>query len=100
MIYKLIFTKKSQKDWDKLNSTVKEQFKKKLKQRLENPKVEKDKLSGYENVYKIKLRSVGYRLAYEVKDKEIIVLALSVGKRENNKVYESLRKSKTNDKSK
>jgi len=100
MIYKLIFTKKSQEDWDKLNSTVKEQFKKKLKQRLASPKVEKDKLSGYENVYKIKLRSVGYRLAYEVKDKEIIVLALSVGKRENNKVYESLRKSKTNDKSK
>jgi len=100
MTYKLKFTKKSQKEWSKLNSTIKEQFKKKLKQRLENPKVEKDKLSGYENVYKIKLRSVGYRLAYEVKDQEIIVLVLSVGKRENNKIYESLRKSTTNDKSK
>lgn len=88
MIYKLKFTKYSNKEWEKLNSTIKEQFKKKLKERLENPKVPKDKLSGFENVYKIKLRSVGYRLAYEVKDQEVVVL---VGKRENNKIYENLK---------
>lgn len=81
MIYKLKFTKYSNKEWEKLNSTIKEQFKKKLKERLENPKVPKDKLSGFENIYKIKLRSVGYRLAYEVKDQEVVVLVLSVGKR-------------------
>ncbi len=91
MIYKLKFTKYSNKEWEKLNSTIKEQFKKKLKERLENPKVPKDKLSGFENVYKIKLRSVGYRLAYEVKDQEVVVLVLSVGKRENNKIYENLK---------
>ncbi|RYA23189.1 hypothetical protein CRU96_09375 [Malaciobacter halophilus] len=51
----------------------------------------KDKLSGYDNVYKIKLRNIGYRLAYEVKEKEIIVYVVSVGKRENNKVYENLK---------
>lgn len=88
MIYKLKFTKYSNKEWEKLNSTIKEQFKKKLKERLENPKVPKDKLSGFENIYKIKLRSVGYRLAYEVKDQEVVVL---VGKRENNKIYENLK---------
>lgn len=87
MIYKLKFTKYSNKEWEKLNSTIKEQFKKKLKERLENPKVPKDKLSGFENIYKIKLRSVGYRLAYEVKDQEVVVLVLSVGKRENDKIY-------------
>lgn len=53
-------------------------------------KVPKDKLSGYENVYKIKLRNAGYRLAYEVKEKEIVVYVISVGKRENDKVYRSL----------
>lgn len=99
MTYKLKFTKESLKDWNKLDSTVKEQFKKKLKQRLENPKVPKDKLSGYENVYKIKLRSAGYRLAYEVEDKEIVILVLSVGKRENNSIYENLKKRKEDDKS-
>lgn len=91
MIYKLKFTKYSNKEWEKLNSTIKEQFKKKLKERLENPKVPKDKLSGFENIYKIKLRSVGYRLAYEVKDQEVVVLVLSVGKRENDKIYENLK---------
>jgi len=91
MTYNLKFSKHSYKEWGKLNSTVVSQFKKKLKERLENPKVQKDKLSGYENVYKIKLRSSGFRLAYEVKDEEIVVLVLSVGKRENNKVYNDLR---------
>jgi len=67
------------------------EFKKKLSERLENPKVTKDKLRGYEDVYKIKLRDVGYRLAYQVKDDEIVVLVLVVGKRENNEVYEMLK---------
>jgi mRNA interferase RelE/StbE len=65
--------------------------KKKLKKRLQNPKVIKDKLSGFENVYKIKLKTVGYRLAYEVKESEIVVYVISVGKRENNKVYDALK---------
>jgi mRNA interferase RelE/StbE len=91
MTYKLKFTDISNKEYKKLNSTIQEQFKKKLKERLENPRVQKDKLSGYENVYKIKLRSSGFRLAYEVKDEQILVLVLSVGKRENNKVYENLK---------
>ena len=90
MSYSLEFKPKALKEWNKLNSTITSQFKKKLKERLENPKVLKDKLSGYENVYKIKLRNVGYRLAYEVKDEEIVVLILSVGKRENNRIYDNL----------
>jgi len=91
MIYRLQFTPISSKEWKKLNSTIQNQFKKKIKERLNNPRVQKDKLSGYTNVYKIKLRSSGFRLAYEVKDKEIVVLVLNVGKRENNKVYEDLK---------
>ena len=79
------------KEWQKLDNSIKVQFKKKLSERLENPKVTKDKLRGYEDVYKIKLRDVGYRLAYQVKDDEIVVLVLVVGKRENNEVYEMLK---------
>ena len=90
MNYKLIYTKLSKKEWNKLGFTITEQFKKKLKERLQNPKVQKDKLSGYTNIYKIKLRSSGFRLVYEVKDKEIIVLVLTVGKRENDRVYKDL----------
>ncbi|MFY4857614.1 type II toxin-antitoxin system RelE family toxin [Aliarcobacter butzleri] len=91
MIYNLEFKPQALKEWTKLGSTIKEQFKKKLEERLENPKVEKDKLSGYENVYKIKLKTAGYRLAYQVKDEEIVVLVLSVGKREKDKIYKNLK---------
>lgn len=55
MSYKLKFDPKALKSWNKLGSTVQEQFKKKLAERLENPKVIKDKLSGFDDVYKIKL---------------------------------------------
>ena len=92
MTYKLIFIKKSEKEWKKLNAPIREQFKKKLKKRLENPHVVHDKLSGFSNVYKIKLRSSGFRLAYEVVDEKIIVVVLSVGKREDNAVYDEIGK--------
>nr|WP_314468395.1 hypothetical protein [uncultured Campylobacter sp.] len=46
-------------------------------ERLEIPKVAKDKLRGYENIYKIKLKDAGYRLV--------------VGKRANDEVYNLLK---------
>ena len=91
MSYELEFLPSALKEWQKLDNSIKVQFKKKLSERLENPKVTKDKLRGYEDVYKIKLRDVGYRLAYQVKDDEIVVLVLVVGKRENTAVYEMLK---------
>ena len=91
MNYFLDFHPKALKEWKNLNQSIKLQFHKKLKARLENPRVQKDKLSGYANIYKIKLRSSGFRLAYEVKDNEIVVYVVSVGKRENNKVYDNLK---------
>ena len=91
MSYELEFLPSALKEWQKLDNSIKVQFKKKLSERLENPKVTKDKLRGYEDVYKNKLRDAGYRLAYQVKDSEIVVLVLVVGKRENNEVYEMLK---------
>ena len=91
MSYELEFLPSALKEWQKLDNSRRVQFKKKLSERLENPKVTKDKLRGYEDVYKIKLRDVGYRLAYQVKDDEIVVLVLVVGKRENNEVYKMLK---------
>lgn len=90
MTYDLEFHPAALKEWNDLGATIKEQFKKKLKQRLDNPKVPKDKLSGFESVYKIKLKTAGYRLAYEIKDDTIVILVLAIGKRENNKVYNLL----------
>lgn len=91
MTYKLRFLPVALKEWKKLGAPSRSQFKKKLAERLENPKVPGDKLSGYDSVYKIKLRSAGYRLAYEVVDEELLVYVLAVGKRERGKIYSSLK---------
>lgn len=66
---------------------MREQLKKKLAQRLDNPRVPSAKLSGHPDRYKIKLRSVGYRLVYEVRDAEVVVVVIAVGKRENDAAY-------------
>lgn len=91
MSYKLKFTPLCDKEFKKLDASTREQFKKKLKERVANLKLVKDKLSGYTNIYKIKLRSSGFRLVYEVKDEQIVVLVLSVGKSENDSVYNNLK---------
>jgi mRNA interferase RelE/StbE len=87
MTYKLKFDKRALKEWEKLGHPVKAQFKKKLEERLENPRVPNAKLSGHADRYKIKLRSAGYRLVYQVFDDEIVVSVIAIGKRENSDVY-------------
>ncbi|OOH88046.1 addiction module toxin RelE [Pasteurellaceae bacterium 15-036681] len=89
MTYKLSFDKRALKEWQKLGSTVQQQFKKKLQERLENPHILADKLSGYHSRYKIKLRSSGYRLVYEVNDEVITVLVLAIGKRNGMEIYKT-----------
>ena len=92
MTYKLRFVPAALKEWEKLAAPIRSQLKKKLAERLENPRVPADKLSGYDSVYKIKLRAAGYRLVYEVVDEALFVYVLAVGKREKGKVYGSLKK--------
>ena len=40
-----------------------------------------------EDCYKIKLHSAGYRLVYQVRDNELVISVVAVGKRERNQVY-------------
>lgn len=90
MTYKLKFLPAVKKEWSKLAPPIQNQFKKKLRERLENPHVPASRLRGYDSVYKIKLRTAGYRLAYEVIDEEIVVYVLTVGKRNKDEVYKKL----------
>ena len=92
MTYNLEFKKSALKEWKKLGSTLQQQFKKKLSERLDNPHVPAAKLSGGDNMYKIKLRQSGYRLVYKVQDNIVIVTVLAVGKRERNDVYQKAMK--------
>jgi mRNA interferase RelE/StbE len=76
------------KEWQKIDNSVKEQFKKQLQKRLINPRVASAKLHGeLDNFYKIKLRTLGYRLVYEVIDHKLVVLVIAIGKRNQDAVY-------------
>lgn len=92
MIYELAFHPDALEEWGKLDKSVRDQFKSRLKERLENPRVPASKLSSQKDRYKIKLKSVGYRLVYEVHDAEIVVVVVAVGKRERNAVYKAAEK--------
>lgn len=87
MTYELEFKKSALKEWKKLGATVQNQFKKKLAEVIENPHIQSAKLSGANELYKIKLRQAGYRLVYEVNNEIITVTVISVGKRDKGKVY-------------
>ncbi len=87
MSYELNFHPDALDEWRKLDKSVRDQFKKKLSERLENPRVPSARLSGQKDRFKIKLRNAGYRLVYEVRDKQLVVLVVAVGKRERNAVY-------------
>lgn len=92
MSYKLLFREDALKEWNKLDSSIKNQFKKKLAERIEFPRVENSRLNGMQNCYKIKLRNAGYRLVYQVRDNEIVISVVAVGKREKNAVYKAAAK--------
>ncbi|WP_448623378.1 type II toxin-antitoxin system RelE family toxin [Dickeya fangzhongdai] len=67
------------KEFKKLGAPVREQFIKKLKDVLQNPHLPANRLHGMTDCYKIKLRSAGYRLVYQMLEHEVVVLVLVVG---------------------
>ena len=89
MTYELAFLDEALKEWRKLDNATREQFKVKLAERLQNPKVPSARIHGSKERYKIKLRNAGFRLVYQVKDLELLVLVVAVGKRERNEVYKA-----------
>lgn len=98
MTYELAFKKSALKEWKKLGPSVREIFKKKLAERLINPHIPSAAISGGSNLYKIKLRQLGYRLVYSVSDSTVTVTVLAVGKRNRNEVYDLALSRKDTDK--
>ena len=94
MIYELGFVEAALKEWKKLDSNTREQFKKKLAERCVNPRVPSAQLSGSRDRYKIKLRGAGYRLIYEVRDEQVIIIVIAIGKRDRSEVYKSAARRK------
>lgn len=92
MTYKLEFVRDAFKEWKALDTSIQKQFKKKLVERLKRPEVVSSQLIGSQNRYKIKLRSAGFRLIYEIHQQEVLILVVAVGKRERNAVYKAAAK--------
>jgi len=94
--YRLKFTVAALAEWKALDGSVKETFRKLLKKRVLQPHLPGSALKGpLIGCYKIKLRQQGYRLIYTVQDEVLIVLVLTISKRENNTVYLALSKKLT-----
>lgn len=87
MPFDLEFLEEALAEWKRLDASVRDPFKKKLAERLNDPRVPSTKLFGHPDRYKIKLRAIGYRLVYEVQDARLVVLVVAVGKRDRNAVY-------------
>lgn len=86
MSYTVKFREDALKEWQKLDKTIQQQFAKKLKKCGENPHVPSAKLRGIKDCYKIKLRTSGFRLVYQVID-DTVIAVVAVGKRERSEVY-------------
>ena len=92
MTFNLRFKEQALQEWHNLEPAIREQFAKKLRTLKENPCIESARLSGIKNCYKIKLRKAGYRLVYEVREQEVVILIVAIGKRERNDVYKTAMK--------
>ena len=64
-----------------------QQLKKKFAEVLLNPRIEANRLHSLPDCYKIKLRSSGYRLVYQVIDHEVVVFVVAVDRRDREQAY-------------
>lgn len=89
MIYELAIHPAAEKEWAKLDSSIKRRFKEKFaKERLKHPRVAKDSLHDLPDCYKIKITTPQFRLIYHVNDTKHLLTILSVASRDD--VYEEL----------
>jgi mRNA interferase RelE/StbE len=73
------------REWQQLTARGRAQFKQKLAERLVVPRIPASRLLGTSDRTTIKIRSAGFRLVYELRDREVLVVA--VGKRGRSAVY-------------
>ena len=81
MVYKVIITNEAQNFLNKCDNFLKKNILKKLEKLSQNPKLGKPltaNLAGYWS-----LRSNKYRILYEIIDKKLVILVLSIGHRKN-----------------
>ncbi|MBL0253182.1 MAG: type II toxin-antitoxin system RelE/ParE family toxin [Polaromonas sp.] len=84
MSYELAIHPVAEREWGRLDESVKKRFKQKLqKERLIQPRIAKDALHGLPDTYKIKITTPQFRLAYHVNDADRLVTILAVSSRDD-----------------
>ena len=79
MPYKLVFTPEFYKQLDKLDNSVKQRLPQIFEKLKESPRLGKA-LHGKWDYYR--MRFLNYRLTYTIKENELIVIVLEIGKRD------------------
>lgn len=70
-----------------MGTADKRQLARKLGERRSNPRVPGDAVREIPDGYRLKLRSSGLRLIYQVRDGALVILVLVIGKREREEAY-------------
>ena len=84
MSYELAIHPGAEKEWAKLDGSIKRRFKEKFaKERFKHPRVVKDSLRELPDCYKIKITTPQFRLIYHVNDTKRLLTILSVASRDD-----------------
>lgn len=89
MAHALQFLPSALEEWRRIRGDLRQQFKKKLTERLLTPRVLADRLRGAGDRHAIKLHAAGYLLVYSVDDIAMTVTVVTVGRRDANAVYDA-----------
>lgn len=88
MAWQLAIHPAAEKEWARLDNSIKLRFKAKLAERLDNPRVANAALSGAPDIFKIRITTPQFRLAYHVDDAQKRLSILAVTSRDD--VYATL----------
>ena len=96
MDFKIKFHPDAKKDYDNLDNSVKIKVVKLLKKLSTQPKLGKPlgntNLSDLTGLFKLYVENKKYRIVYKIVDKELLILIIGIGKRDNNDIYNIVNK--------
>ncbi|BBC22678.1 type II toxin-antitoxin system RelE family toxin [Pseudanabaena sp. ABRG5-3] len=82
MSYRIVIPKPAQKQLDNITKIERDRLIVTLRSLADDPRPNGvKKLKGYDNIYRVRIGD--YRIIYEIKDRELIVLLLSVSHRKD-----------------
>ena len=88
MAWQLAVHPAAEKEWARLDNSVKSRFKAKLAERMKKPRIVNAALSGAPDLFKIKITSPQFRLVYHVDDALRRLTIMAVTSRDD--VYDAL----------